>query len=80
MNRVVTATTKYLTLTYFDNGSTYVYSYSTERDLFTYTAGALNYNNNKQSNTDPTPNVVSVQIYEIDTKDRVLTLIHDIEA
>ncbi len=80
MNRVVTAITKYITLTYFDNGAVYVYSYSTEKDLFTYTAGALNYNINKQQSTETSPNVAHVQIYEINAKDRTLTLLHDIEV
>jgi hypothetical protein len=80
LTRIVNAGTKFITLTYFDNGACYVYSYSAEKDLFTYAGSALNYNSTKQSGADATPNVVRVQIYEVDTTKFTLSLLHDIEA
>lgn len=80
LNRVVNASIKYVTLTFFDNGACYVYSYTSEKDLFSYAGGALRYNETKQTGTEPSPNVARVQIYEVDNKNFTLSLLHDIEA
>ena len=80
MNRIATQTALYITLTYFDNGTVYSYAHNTDKALFNYVGGGLNYNTSLPTDAHESPHITRMQVYSINTSAYKLDLIHDIEV
>ena len=80
MNRVTSSTALYITLTYFDNGTVYSYAHNSDKALFNYVGGGLNYNSNLPPDTHESAHITRMQVYAINTSAYKLDLLHDIEV